>query len=73
MSTDPDLCVVMETLDEYRNELPEGTYIKVCASIKNIHNKLKKPRIVLPRFKEICVPVVVATAIELVKRVISPK
>ena len=35
MSTDPDLCVVMETLDEYRNELPEGTYIKVCASIKN--------------------------------------
>jgi len=42
MSTDPDLCVVMETLDEYRNELPEGTYIKVCVSIKNIHNKLKK-------------------------------
>jgi len=38
-----------------------------------IHNKLKKPIIVLPRFKEICVPVVVATAIELVKRVISPK
>ena len=73
MSTDPDLCVVMETLDEYRNELPEGTYIKVCASIKNLHNKLKKPIIVLPRFKEICVPVVVATAIELVKRVISPK
>lgn len=71
MSTDPDLCVVMETLDEYRNELPEGTYVRVCASIKNLHNKLKKPRIVLPRFKEICVPVAVAAAIELVKRVLT--
>jgi len=71
MSTDPDLCVVMETLDEYRNELPEGTYVRVCASIKNLHNKLKKPRIVLPRFKEIYVPVAVAAAIELVKRVLT--
>jgi len=71
MSTDPDLCVVMETLDEYRNKLPEGTYVRVCASIKNLHNKLKKPRIVLPRFKEICVPVAVAAAIEIFKRVIS--
>ena len=56
MSTDPDLCVVMETLDEYRNKLPEGTYVRVCASIKNLHNKLKKPRIVLPRFKEKIIP-----------------
>jgi len=23
----------METLDEYRNELPEGTYIKVCVPV----------------------------------------
>jgi hypothetical protein len=61
----------METLDEYRNKLPEGTYVRVCASIKNLHNKLKKPRIVLPRFKEICVPVAVAAAIEIFKRVIS--
>jgi len=61
----------METLDEYRNELPEGTYVRVCASIKNLHNKLKKPRIVLPRFKEIYVPVAVAAAIELVKRVLT--
>lgn len=71
MSTDPDLCVVMETLDEYRNELPEGTYIKVCASIKNLHNKLKKPRIVLPRFKEICVPVAVAAVLEILKKVLT--
>ena len=71
MSTDPDLCVVMETLDEYRNELPEGTYIRVCTSIKNLHNKLKKPKIVLPRLKEICVPVAVATALELFKRIFS--
>ena len=71
MSTDPDLCVVMETLDEYRNEIPEGTYIRVCTSIKNLHNKLKKPRIILPRFKEICVPVAVAAVLEIFKRVIS--
>ncbi len=71
MSTDPDLCVVMETLDEYRNELPEGTYIKVCASIKNIHNKLKKPIIVLPRFKEICVPVAVAAVLEILKKILT--
>jgi len=71
MSTDPDLCVVMETLDEYRNELPEGTYIRVCTSIKNLHNKLKKPKIVLPRLKEICVPVAVATVMEILKRIFS--
>jgi len=71
MSTDPDLCVVMETLDEYRNKLPEGTYVRVCASIKNLHNKLKKPRIVLPRFKEICVPVAVAAVLEILKKVLT--
>lgn len=71
MSTDPDLCVVMETLDEYRNELPEGAYIRVCTSIKNLHNKLKKPKIVLPRLKEICVPVAVATVMEILKRIFS--
>jgi hypothetical protein len=61
----------METLDEYRNELPEGTYIRVCTSIKNLHNKLKKPKIVLPRLKEICVPVAVATVMEILKRIFS--
>ena len=71
MSTDPDLCVVMETLDEYRNKLPEGTYVRVCTSIKNLHNKLKKPRIVLPRFKEICVPVAVAAVLEILKKVLT--
>jgi hypothetical protein len=61
----------METLDEYRNKLPEGTYVRVCASIKNLHNKLKKPRIVLPRFKEICVPVAVAAVLEILKKVLT--
>ena len=69
MSIDPDLCVVMETLDEYRNEIPEGTYIRMCTSIKNLHNKLQKPKIVIPRFKEICVPVAIATVLEILKKV----
>jgi len=70
MSTDSDLCVVMETLDEYRNELPEGTYVRVCTAIKNLHTKLQKPKIGIPRFKEIYVPVVVAVALEILKKVI---
>lgn len=24
MSTDPDLSIIMETVDDYKNELPEG-------------------------------------------------
>jgi hypothetical protein len=68
MSTDPDLSIIMETVDDYKNELPEGVYIKLCGSIKNIHNKLKRSRS-RPRFKEIYVPVAVAAALEIFKKV----
>lgn len=68
MSIDPDLNIVMETLDEYRDKLPEGTYIRVCAAVKKLHNKLKRPK---PRIKEILVPVIIATTLEIFKIVCS--
>lgn len=51
MGVDPDLAIVMKGLDEYRDDLPEGKYIKMCDALKRLHEKLKKPRLRIPTIR----------------------
>ena len=41
MAVDEDLLVVMNTIDETRDHMSEGKYLKTCNSLKRIHKKLK--------------------------------
>ena len=49
MAVDKDLLVVMNTIDDTKNHMSEGQYIKTCDSIKRIHRKLSRPRVPVPR------------------------
>jgi hypothetical protein len=49
MAVDKDLLVVMNTIDDTKNHMSEGQYIKTCDSIKRIHKKLSRPRVPVPR------------------------
>jgi hypothetical protein len=50
MAVDKDLLVVMNTIDDTKNHMSEGQYIKTCDSIKRIHRKLSRPNVVFPGF-----------------------
>ena len=49
MAVDKDRIVVMNTIDDTKNHMSEGQYIKTCDSIKRIHRKLSRPRVPVPR------------------------
>lgn len=55
MAVDEDLLVVMNTIDETRDHMSEGKYLKTCDSLKRIHKKLKRPS--LPHLNEIQIPI----------------
>ena len=55
MEVDEDLLVVMNTIDETRDHMSEGKYLKTCDSLKRIHKKLKRPS--LPHLNEIRIPI----------------
>ena len=55
MAVDEDLLVVMNTIDEIRDHMSEGKYLKTCNSLKRIHKKLKRPS--LPHLNEIRIPI----------------
>ena len=55
MAVDEDLLVVMNTIDETRDHMSEGKYLKTCNSLKRIHKKLKRPS--LPHLNEIQIPI----------------
>ena len=40
MAVDPDVVTVMKTLDENRDKLSEGAYLKMCNALKRIHDKM---------------------------------
>jgi hypothetical protein len=48
MAVDKDLLVVMNTIDDTKNHMSEGQYIKTCDSIKRIHRKLSRPSLPIP-------------------------
>ena len=55
MAVDEDLLIVMNTIDETRDHMSEGKYLKTCDSLKRIHKKLKRPS--LPHLNEIQLPI----------------
>ena len=55
MAVDEDLLIVMNTIDETRDHMSEGKYLKTCDSLKRIHKKLKRPS--LPHLNEIRIPI----------------
>ena len=56
MAVDPDLCIIMSAIDETKDHMPEGQYLKTCNAVKRIHHKLKKPSIPLPTVRRIQFP-----------------
>ena len=56
MAVDPDLCIIMSAIDETKDHMPEGQYLKTCNAVKRIHDKLKKPSIPLPTVTRIQIP-----------------
>lgn len=49
MAIDRDVLIVMNTIDETRDHMSEGLYLKTCDALKRVHDKLKRPKIPLPR------------------------
>ena len=49
MAVDEDLSIIMSTVDDTREHIPEGQYLKTCDAIRRIHKKLKAPKVPLPR------------------------
>lgn len=56
MVVDTDLVIVMSTIDETKDHMSEGKYIKTCDAVKRIYEKLKKPSIPLPSVTRIQIP-----------------
>jgi hypothetical protein len=56
MVVDTDLVIIMSTIDETKDHMSEGKYIKTCDAVKRIYEKLKKPSIPLPSVTRIQIP-----------------
>ena len=50
MAVDKDLLIVMNTIDETRDHMSEGQYLKTCDALRRVHKKLIHPKVPLPRF-----------------------
>lgn len=55
MAVDKDLIIVMTTIDETKNQMPEGKYLETCDALRRIHKKLRRPSI--PHPTEIRIPI----------------
>jgi hypothetical protein len=42
MTVDPDVVTMMKILDENRDKLSEGVYLKMCNALKRIHDKMSR-------------------------------
>ena len=47
MVVDQDLLIVMNTIDDTREHMSEGRYLRTCDAIKRLHDKLNRPIIPL--------------------------
>jgi hypothetical protein len=48
MAVDKDLLIVMNTIDETRDHMSEGQYLKTCDALRRVHKKLNSPKVPLP-------------------------
>jgi len=55
MAVDKDLFIVMNTIDEARDHMPEGKYLETCDALRRIHKKLRRPSI--PHPTEMRIPI----------------
>ena len=55
MAVDKDLIIVMTTIDEAKDQMPEGKYLETCDALRRIHKKLRRPSI--PHPNEIRMPI----------------
>ena len=55
MTVDKDLSIVMSTVDDTREHMPEGKYLETCDALRRIHKKLRRPSI--PHPTEIQIPI----------------
>jgi hypothetical protein len=55
MAVDKDLLIVMNTIDETRDHMSEGQYLKTCDALRRVHKKLRRPSI--PHPNEIRIPI----------------
>ena len=55
MAVDKDLFIVMNTIDEVKDHMPEGKYIETCDALRRIHKKLRRPSI--PHPTELRIPI----------------
>ena len=55
MAVDKDLIIVMTTIDEAKDQMPEGKYLETCDALRRIHKKLRRPSI--PHPTEIQIPI----------------
>jgi hypothetical protein len=50
MTVDEDLHTIMSTVDDTREHISEGQYLRTCEAISRIHVKLKAHKLPLPSF-----------------------
>ena len=74
MAVDKDLFIVMNTIDEVRDQMPEGKYLETCDALRRIHKKLRRPSI--PHPTEIRIPITkkilfLLSALKIVEKVVK--
>lgn len=74
MAVDKDLFIVMNTIDEARDHMPEGKYLETCDALRRIHKKLRRPSI--PHPTEIRIPITkkilfLLSALKIVEKVVK--
>jgi hypothetical protein len=55
MAVDKDLFIVMNTIDEVKDQMSEGKYLETCDALRRIHKKLRRPSI--PHPTEMRIPI----------------
>lgn len=48
MAVDEDLLIVMNNVDDTRDHMSEGQYLKTCNALQRVHKKLNRPKVPLP-------------------------
>ena len=72
MTVDEDLHTIMSTVDDTREHISEGQYLRTCEAISRIHVKLKAPKLPLPSFNIgqcICVFSYAVSMIKIIEKV----
>ena len=73
MVVDQDLITVMNTIDNTREHMSEGQYLKTCNAIRRIHKKLTNPKVPLPSFYMFSYAVSVVKVVDQITKIVSKR